>query len=528
FHNRREETADLDPRGSAVTEVVQTVSVVQVIDGAGATLSVQTVVGASQTDLVDGETGSTIAVNYKAAVTTSSDADATTASVSAVSSVDPVSVTDSSTTTSSTDSESTTTTPAALSLTHISTSVPVSTFSTLSSTSNSTTTSLTSSFASPSPLSSLPSTSSPSNSSSISSTDPASFTPSQSYLSGSFSSDVASTTFASSTISSASIPFSSSTTLSGDPSSTSWLSSSDSGSVATSTGGAGGFGATSTAGGTPSSSADSGSSSNTSVQTGKVAGGIVGGIAGIALLVGLAFMILRMKKRGWCHLRLGSGEDEPDAAARKALPAPSGGGGGGAAGTEGSSAYGTMQQRSAPQAVAASLAALAGKRSSRERAGSGPEMAERGFVRVSGKKLPPVLQYGGDGYSDPRENRASHMSDASASVYRDSIAVFDQPNHQRLALGSPMRPESGIMTMHPGPARTPVTGQVPKAIDSPTLPRSSTFPSSDPLGRTLDSEGFSRDAIGRTLAAHDHSRDGAASRGSHNSRGSTRFTEHVT
>lgn len=245
-------------------------------------------------------------------------------------------------------------------------------------------------------------------------------------------------------------------------------------------------------------------------------------------------MILRMKKRGWCHLRLGSGDDEPDSAARKALPAPSGGGGG--AGGEGTSAYGTMQQqqqqpqqqRSAPQAVAASLAALAGKRSSRERAGSGPEMAERGFVRVSGKKLPPVLQYGGDGYSDPRENRQSHMSDASASVYRDSVAVFDQPNHQRLALGSPMRPESGIMTMHPGPARTPITAQVPRAVESPTLPRSSTFPASDPLGRTLESEGFSRDAIGRTLAAHDQSRDGAGSRGSHNSRGSTRFTEHVT
>lgn len=226
-------------------------------------------------------------------------------------------------------------------------------------------------------------------------------------------------------------------------------------------------------------------------------------------------------------MRLGAGADEPDAAVRQALPAPSAGGGGGGGGTDAtaSSAYGTMQQRSAaPQGVAASLAALAGRRSSRERAGSG-EMAERGFVRVSGKKLPPVLQFGGDGYSDPRENR---MSDASASVYRDSIAVFDQPNVRPLALGTPMRPESGIMTMHPSPARTPVTSQVPTRIDSPTLPRSSTFPTTEALGRTLESsEGFSRDAIGRTLAVHDQSRDGSASRGSHHSRGSTRFTEHV-
>ncbi|KAF3770950.1 hypothetical protein M406DRAFT_326361 [Cryphonectria parasitica EP155] len=185
-----------------------------------------------------------------------------------------------------------------------------------------------------------------------------------------------------------------------------------------------------------------------------------------------------------------------------------------------------MQQRPAQQqhSVGASIAALAGRRTSRERAGSGPEMAERGFVRVSGRKLPPVLQYGGDGYTDPRNDRNSQGSDVSASVYRDSMAVFD-PNHTPLTLGSPMRPESGIMTMHPGPRRTPVTSQTPSSIDSPTLPRSSTFPSPDALGQTLHSEGFSRDAVGRTLAPQDYSRDGAASR---DSRGSGRFTEHVS
>lgn len=135
FHNRHQETADLDPRGSAVTEVVQTISVVQIIDGAGATVSAQTVVGSSQTDLVDSETGSTIDVNYKAAVTTSSDADTTATTASAISSVDPVSAADS--TTTSTDSA--TSTPAALSLTHISSSLSASSFSTLSSASNSTT-----------------------------------------------------------------------------------------------------------------------------------------------------------------------------------------------------------------------------------------------------------------------------------------------------------------------------------------------------------------------------------------------------
>ncbi|KAK7713739.1 hypothetical protein SLS63_011981 [Diaporthe eres] len=220
-------------------------------------------------------------------------------------------------------------------------------------------------------------------------------------------------------------------------------------------------------------------------------------------------MLLRLRKRGWCHLRLG--DDKSITPATRAVDAgPSGdGNGGGGSGGSGSGAYGTMQRSSAPYSVASSLAALAGKRSSRERSNTGSEMAERGFVRVSGKKLPPVLQYGGDGYSDPRD-RSSLNSDAT--VYRDSMAIFNQSSSpQRLALGSPMRPESGVMVYNPGPAKTPVTGEVPKTIDSPTLPRNSTLPPPDD--------------IGRTLAAQDHSHDGAASR---TSRGSARFIEQLS
>lgn len=235
-------------------------------------------------------------------------------------------------------------------------------------------------------------------------------------------------------------------------------------------------------------------------------------MAGLALLVAFAFMLLRLRKRGWCHLPL-RGDDRSITPATRAVDAgPSGDGNGGGGGGSGSGAYGTMQQQrsSAPYSVASSLAALAGKRSSRERSNTGSEMAERGFVRVSGKKLPPVLQYGGDGYSDPRD-RSSQNSDAT--VYRDSMAIFNQSSTpQRLALGSPMRPESGVMVYNPGPAKTPVTGEVPKTIDSPTLARNSTLPPA-------------ADDIGRTLAAHDHSRDGAASR---TSRGSARFTENLS
>lgn len=252
-------------------------------------------------------------------------------------------------------------------------------------------------------------------------------------------------------------------------------------------------------------------------------------MAGLALLVAFAFMLVRLRKTGWCHLRLGEDGSTPAARIAGPSPGPSSGPSPGPASGDagGNTAYGTMQ-RTAPYSVASSLAALAGgKRNSRERAGSGPEMAERGFVRVSGKKLPPVLQFGGDGYTDPRD-RGSMNSDAS--VYRDSMAVFNQPNHQRLALGSPMRPESGVMVVNPGPARTPVTSQAPRPPDSPTLPtlpRSSTYP---PTLSDQDYSGeasSSRDGVGRTLAAQDNSRDGAASRASRQSRQSGRFTEHV-
>lgn len=253
---------------------------------------------------------------------------------------------------------------------------------------------------------------------------------------------------------------------------------------------------------------------------------MVGGLAGLALLAAFAFMLLRLRKRGVSLPWLGGnkGANPPATIANPPPAGPPPGDGGG------SGAYGTME-RTAPYSVAASLAALAGKRGSQHsRAGSGPEMAERGFVRVSGKKLPPVLQFGGDGYTDPRD-RSSVVSDAT--VYRDSMAVLNQPQHQRLALGSPMRPESGVLVMNPGPARTPVSSQVPVAIDEPTLPRSSTFPLTDPMGTTLAGQDYSgeasssRDAVGRTLTAQDYSRDGAASRASRQSRQSGRFTEHV-
>ncbi|KUI52786.1 hypothetical protein VP1G_00164 [Cytospora mali] len=458
FHRRHEESepAPLEPRDSTITEIVQTISVVQVIDGSGSTVEVQTVSATPQTNLIDGDTGSTIDTNYKAMSLTSSDVEASTTASSTTE-----------TTTSSVD---------------------------------------------PTSLSSLVTTLSSSATSSGSAT---SSTPDS--ISGSASS------------------FSSSASTYQSSSGSSSFS--NSASATYGAGGSDGSGATSVYA-TPSSSSastTSGSSSDASAAstptpTGTVVGGVVGGVAGLALLIAFAFMLLRLKKNGWRHTRPGNVGPAPAAGAVGPPPDPSGTPGPSTGEGGGNGDYGTMQ-RPAPYSVAASLAALAGKRASRDRASSGPEMAERGFVRVSGKKLPPVLQFGGDGFTDPRD-RDSVTSDAS--VYRDSMAVFNQPSHQRLALGSPMRPESGLLIMNPGPAKTPVTSLVTNPLDTPSLPRSSTYPPSpDALGSTLAEGAYSheasssRDAVGRTLAAQDYSRDGAASRTSRQSRQSGKFTEHV-
>lgn len=255
-----------------------------------------------------------------------------------------------------------------------------------------------------------------------------------------------------------------------------WYSSSSTDFVAA-TGGAGsgdGFGiGTSTP--TATAAATGGSDGDSGPETSQVVGGVVGGVAGLAILVLLAMLVLKWKKRHGGHILLGDGPS-PNS---RALPAagPSSGGDGGAA--EG------VAERSLPFAVPSTLAALSGYKRSSKRISSASDAGEKGFHRVSGRKLPSVLQYGGDGYNDPRE---SAMSDTSS--YRDSMAFFNQPGTQRFALGSPMRPESGIQVMREGPQRTPVTEQGPFYDQlTPPLPAS---PGNDPLGRSLVRQDGSR------------------------------------
>ncbi|KAI0205373.1 hypothetical protein F4808DRAFT_282423 [Astrocystis sublimbata] len=223
-------------------------------------------------------------------------------------------------------------------------------------------------------------------------------------------------------------------------------------------------GSASTTGPDPGSGPNSGSTS-----TATIAGSVVGAISGLALILLLAATFLRWRRRNPnMKLLQGSGNDRGyGATASGGNGGPTNGGGGALGGM-------SEQRRSIPFAIPAALANLTSQnRASRGTVAS--DGAERGFTKVSGRKLPPVLQFGGDGYTDPR---ATMMSDQSID-YRASQLFFGEAPLSRLAVGSPMLQETSIPVFHASPARTAVPTRSPFTDDpfsddnraeSPVLP----------------------------------------------------------
>ncbi|KAF5979287.1 hypothetical protein FBULB1_5794 [Fusarium bulbicola] len=207
-----------------------------------------------------------------------------------------------------------------------------------------------------------------------------------------------------------------------------------------------------------------------SPQQKQVIGGVVGSIAGVAFLAFFVLFALRYKKKHPGGGILGGSQP-----GTRSIGGPT-------SGPDGDSGASMAERAGASAAITAAFAGLMGKK---QRQTPEPEpVSERGFYRVSGKKLPSVLQVGGDGYSDPRTeppstgraNRESVMS-GNSDYWRGSMA-FDPSDRDspHLALGSPMRPISGVPVIRSGPARTPVTESNP--FTDPSRPR----PDSDVLG----------------------------------------------
>lgn len=171
-------------------------------------------------------------------------------------------------------------------------------------------------------------------------------------------------------------------------------------------GGAGAIGAPNSPNSDDPGSKDSngGSSSPLAIDTPpKVAGVVVGSIAAVAILLVVAFYILkRIKQNKGGAVRLSTGSQQLHLA----------GGGTGAPMVERHSGFLPIFNafRSRPKQIAGGASEAGGSE-------------EPSFVRISGRKLPSVLQHGGDGYGEPGEVPPipQHLSQQlnDASFYQD-------------------------------------------------------------------------------------------------------------
>lgn len=228
------------------------------------------------------------------------------------------------------------------------------------------------------------------------------------------------------------------------------------------------------------------------------------------VLVMILFALRWHKRRGKNGMFL---NPAPDAnGSGRLLNAPGSDSGAGAAGAASRSLGGTtgglgmVQTNKAsflfPSAFAAAIGATKRQPSGRRRIsvsgesqtntvvseGNTTAPSERSFYRVSGRKLPPVLTHGGDGYDPPDSplpplppqppfgagdsQRASVASSTGSGPWlgvgsaagrasvRDSHDIMSG-THTVLSLGSPMRPVSGVVVFKDGPARTPVQKHSP-------------------------------------------------------------------
>ncbi|KAF2139734.1 uncharacterized protein K452DRAFT_310627 [Aplosporella prunicola CBS 121167] len=243
--------------------------------------------------------------------------------------------------------------------------------------------------------------------------------------------------------------------------------------------------------------------------TPRIVGGVLGGLAGLALLLTLILLLLKWYKRkqkGTAALTGGNGQDRP----QDPFADPVGAGDGNRA----------MEQRGSFFPAAGFLGRLGG--GNKEIAPPPPLAEERGFQRISGRKLPSAFSPGmssEDPFRDPFDDDATEHT-FSGSFNRDSHGFYG--NHGGAGT-PPMSPITAAATalhgasssnhhpeeenMRPSPARTPVVHQGPGGHTSmlwgpgetlsipPDSPRRPGSHSSTPRG-----------TLGRSHPSHDGSR----------------------
>ncbi|KAL4897153.1 hypothetical protein BDV59DRAFT_169916 [Aspergillus ambiguus] len=251
--------------------------------------------------------------------------------------------------------------------------------------------------------------------------------------------------------------------------------------------------------------ASSGSGSSLDSETkGKIAGGVVGGVAGLAMLIILALLFFRRRRAALQQPRGLPSHDVAGTAAANEPPR---------------TAEMASRRSSNDPLFAASYFAPAfmkrwrqSQQTTRSDSTLSSNPSERGFQKIAGRKIPSVLQSGGDGYGDGSFGQGSPTASEPSGGFPSSPPAPPRtslsqppPSHP---YGMPLdtsytREEEEAVIYRPSPARTPIAGSSNVSLStepgiSHVIPQpSSAFPASIPprpdlLGRSHPSFDGSR------------------------------------
>ncbi|KAK3706104.1 hypothetical protein LTR37_012931 [Vermiconidia calcicola] len=207
---------------------------------------------------------------------------------------------------------------------------------------------------------------------------------------------------------------------------------------------------------------------------GTIAGGVVGGAAGLAIILLIALVALRWYKRKsqqGHHALPPSSAVSPE---HDTLSSPRGPG---------------MAERAG---LAPFVSAVPGFFRHSTRSTDEPAPSERGFTRVSGRKLPSQFSEGmssGDGSRAPPSMplTGTERNLSSTSFYRDSNGFYGGEGTPAELSGSPIGGGSppGELVLSPGPQRTPTVHAggpylISPSSSTPATPRLPMIPGSPP------------------------------------------------
>lgn len=223
-------------------------------------------------------------------------------------------------------------------------------------------------------------------------------------------------------------------------------------------------------------------SNNNSISTPQVVGSVIGSLAGLTVLLVLALLILRRYKRKQRALQ---GLSETDTADTRPIAG---------AGQQ-------MAQRSSfmPAAAASFFSRFSG--SSRGTVDPGGALGqERGFQKISGRKLPSAFSEGMTSDSVPFDRATL----SGSSFYRDSQGFYGGPGVAATATAAGRSHHAGVEKekLMPSPARTPV---VHHPEEYPPL-RDPVVPSGTPQSPPEPPQSEPRGTLGRSHPSHDGSR----------------------